>query len=72
MSILTLDSGKIIGIIGPNGAGKSTLLKAMMGLIKFQWGTIQLFGEKINNVRKKIELCTPKRICRLGFPCLCI
>jgi manganese/zinc/iron transport system ATP- binding protein len=38
--------GDSIAIIGPNGAGKSTLLKAMLGLIQYQRGTIQIAGRR--------------------------
>lgn len=51
-----------IGLIGPNGSGKTTLLYIIMGLIKPQSGTVEIFG-KIRNrekdfleVRQKIGL----------------
>lgn len=41
---LILGKGQICGLLGPNGSGKSTLLKAIVGLIKPDAGTIEIFG----------------------------
>lgn len=41
---LALAPGTIHGLIGMNGSGKSTLFKALMGLVRPQAGTVQLFG----------------------------
>jgi len=40
----TLHSGDRIGIIGPNGCGKTTMLYLIMGLLKPQGGTVEIFG----------------------------
>lgn len=42
---LTVPQGSIFGLIGSNGAGKTTALCAIMGLLKIQAGSINLFGE---------------------------
>jgi manganese/iron transport system ATP-binding protein/manganese/zinc/iron transport system ATP- binding protein len=44
---LSIAGGQLIGIIGPNGAGKSTLVKAILGLVKPDFGTIQVLGQPI-------------------------
>ena len=31
--ILTIESGKIVGLFGPNGSGKTTLIKKLTGMI---------------------------------------
>lgn len=41
-----------IGLIGPNGGGKSTLLKLIVGILPLQKGTIQLFGETLQEFRR--------------------
>ena len=40
---LDIKTGTITGLIGRNGTGKTTLLKAIMGLQKYQKGTITYF-----------------------------
>lgn len=48
---LTLPKGSFLAIIGPNGSGKSTLLKLILGLLKVQTGTIELFGKPIEEFK---------------------
>jgi len=37
-------SGEMFGLLGPNGAGKTTLIHTILGLLKPQRGTVQVFG----------------------------
>ncbi len=39
-----LQAGDFVGIIGPNAGGKTTLLKLILGLLKPDSGSIQVFG----------------------------
>lgn len=41
---LTIEPGLVHGLIGMNGSGKSTLFKALMGLVRPDAGTVELFG----------------------------
>ena len=41
---LTVPRGGVFGLIGGNGAGKTTLIKHILGLLKAQSGTVQVFG----------------------------
>ncbi len=41
---LTVPRGGVFGLIGGNGAGKTTLIKHILGLLKPQQGTVQVFG----------------------------
>ncbi len=43
-----LHPGEILGFIGPNGAGKSTTIRTLLGLLNYQNGQIELFGETLN------------------------
>ena len=43
---LEVQPGTITGFIGANGAGKSTTFKAILGLISYDGGEIELFGNK--------------------------
>jgi len=42
---LEVESGRITGLVGENGAGKSTLFKAVLGLIAYEGGEIQILGK---------------------------
>ncbi|RUT35586.1 ABC transporter ATP-binding protein [Paenibacillus zeisoli] len=43
---LELHAGDVYGLLGPNGAGKTTFLKAVTGLIRYDQGSVSLFGEE--------------------------
>ena len=64
----SIDNGKLFGIIGPNGAGKSTLIKAILGLIPIDKGEIQIDGESLNKVRKKIAYIPQRSDIDWDFP----
>lgn len=42
---LEVKSGRITGLIGRNGAGKTTAFKAVLGLIRIDSGSVELFGK---------------------------
>ncbi len=42
-----VEPGYVVGLIGSNGAGKTTILKSILGLITPDSGTIQLFGQRL-------------------------
>lgn len=41
---LEVPEGKVLGFLGPNGSGKTTTIRILLGLLKFDKGTISLFG----------------------------
>jgi ABC-2 type transport system ATP-binding protein len=43
-----LKPGVVLGLVGPNGSGKTTLINTLVGLIKRDAGTIQVFGRDTN------------------------
>ncbi|GAB6878631.1 metal ABC transporter ATP-binding protein [Halorubrum gandharaense] len=45
---LTVESGDFLGLVGPNGSGKTTLLHLMLGLHTPDSGTVELFGESVD------------------------
>jgi zinc transport system ATP-binding protein len=51
---LSIYQHDFLGIIGPNGGGKSTLLKVILGLIKPRSGSVSIFGEPPDRVRRRI------------------
>ena len=40
---LAVPKGSIYGFLGPNGAGKTTTLRLLLGLLKKQEGSIEVF-----------------------------
>lgn len=42
-----IERADYVGIIGPNGSGKSTLIRLILGLLKVQDGSVQLFGKDL-------------------------
>lgn len=42
---LRVEEGSIYGFLGPNGAGKTTTLRLILGLLKRQRGSIEIFGQ---------------------------
>lgn len=39
--------GEILGLLGPNGSGKSTTMNCILSLLKYQAGSINIFGEEM-------------------------
>lgn len=44
---LTVKEGEILGLLGPNGSGKSTCINTVLSLLKFNQGSIKIFGEEM-------------------------
>lgn len=47
---LQVKTGEVVGLLGPNGAGKTTTFYMMVGLIKPDYGQIQLAEKEITRV----------------------
>jgi ABC-2 type transport system ATP-binding protein len=48
---LEVPSGSIYGFLGPNGAGKTTTLRLILGLLRRQAGSIEIFGQTLERDR---------------------
>lgn len=64
----TIPAGALVGIIGPNGAGKSTLIKAIMGLLPLSSGHTELFGQQLDQVRKRVSYVPQRESVDWDFP----
>lgn len=53
---LRVPEGSIIGFVGSNGAGKTTTIKAILGLISYDEGSIELFGTSCDSTKSSTEL----------------
>ena len=45
---LQLDVGTVFGFLGPNGSGKSTTMKMILGLLKADSGTLNVYGVDVS------------------------
>ena len=52
--------GEILGLLGPNGSGKSTTINSILSLLKYQKGSIKIFGKERTpdsyDIKSKIDL----------------
>jgi phospholipid/cholesterol/gamma-HCH transport system ATP-binding protein len=57
---LDLYRGEILGVIGASGSGKSVLARTILGLLPKQAGSIELFGQNVDDIspeaRRHLEL----------------
>ena len=42
---LQVREGEIFGLLGPNGSGKSTTINCILSLLKYDKGSIEVFGK---------------------------
>lgn len=59
---LEVFEGDRVGLIGPNGSGKTTILQIIVGLLKPQSGTVEIFGKER---RKEKDFIDVRR--KIGF-----
>ncbi|HMC09645.1 MAG TPA: metal ABC transporter ATP-binding protein [Pirellulaceae bacterium] len=65
---LTINEPQLAAICGPNGAGKSTLIKAALGLVPMASGRVQVFGQPVSAVRKRIGYVPQRESVDWDFP----
>ncbi len=53
---LTVAPGEIFGLLGHNGAGKTTTIKMILGLLRPDSGSIELFGAPVSDPRVRARL----------------
>lgn len=54
---LDIKKGEIFGLLGPNGSGKTTTINCILGLLSYDKGIIEVFGEDIDknsSIKSKI------------------
>ncbi|CDQ38639.1 MULTISPECIES: metal ABC transporter ATP-binding protein [Virgibacillus] len=52
----SIDKGQFLGLVGPNGSGKTTLVNLILGLIKPNKGSIQLFNQPLKHFKDWREI----------------
>lgn len=57
---LEINEGEIFGLLGPNGSGKTTAISCMLALLKYDKGSIKIFGEQVRpdsyNIKRQIGI----------------
>lgn len=44
---LDIKQGEVFGLLGPNGSGKTTTINCILSLLKYDKGSIQIFGQEM-------------------------
>ena len=52
---LNIAPGEIFGLLGPNGSGKTTAINCMLSLLRYDKGTVEIFGEAMSPDNYKIK-----------------
>jgi zinc transport system ATP-binding protein len=65
---LSVPEGDFLGIIGPNGGGKTTLLKIILGLIKPDSGSVEIFGSDISKSQHLVSYVPQYSVFDLTYP----
>jgi phospholipid/cholesterol/gamma-HCH transport system ATP-binding protein len=50
---LTLRKGENVVVLGKSGCGKSVLIKCVVGLLKYEEGSLKVFGKEIKELKQK-------------------
>lgn len=55
---LDIQEGEVFGLLGPNGSGKTTAINCLLALLKYDKGTITIFGKEMHpdsyDIKKEI------------------
>ncbi|MCR5797948.1 MAG: ABC transporter ATP-binding protein [Eubacterium sp.] len=51
----SIEEGEVFGLLGPNGSGKSTTINCLLSIMKYDNGSIKIFGEEMGPSRRDIK-----------------
>lgn len=64
----TVPQGALLAVLGPNGGGKTTLLRLILGFLKPDSGTLEIFGQVPGKMRDHLGYVPQFTTARLDFP----
>ena len=73
---LEVEEGEIFGLLGPNGSGKSTTINCILALLKYDKGTVKVFGREMKpdsyDIKREIttQICAFRKRCAGYDPCI--
>ena len=57
---IDVKQGEIVGLLGPNGSGKTTTINCLLSLLKYDKGSIEIFGQQMTpdnyDVKRRIGI----------------
>jgi len=65
---LTIERRDFASVLGPNGGGKTTLLRVILGLLRPDRGTVEVFGSPPARARERIGYVPQHSACDSHFP----
>lgn len=71
---LDIREGEIFGLLGPNGSGKTTAINCMLALLKYDKGSIRIFGKEMEpdnyEAKGRLVLCSRTWQYLMSLPCM--
>jgi ABC-2 type transport system ATP-binding protein len=65
---LSIQQGEVFGLLGKNGAGKTSLIRILLGLLSFEKGQCEVFGDKPKSPKKNSRIgYLPEDFSSFGF-----
>lgn len=65
---VSIPCGKLVGVIGPNGSGKSTFIKAILGFVKPDVGSVEIFEQEVSKVKGRVAYVPQRGSVDWDFP----
>ena len=65
---LAVTPGSVLAVTGRNGSGKSTLMRCLAGLLRFDRGTVRIFGSEPRDARRRVAYLQQSQVAPRVYP----